>query len=118
MRPLDSLQRLSARAGSKLIDVAMASLAVRHRETNHFNCANPKEVYLADVGMGLSIAVFGLHEKDRYPLECTVGYLIVSNGVPIGYGGASALFRHVNTGINIFDECTPSAQVGQNSLIV
>ena len=104
MRPLESLQRLSARAGSKLIDVAIASLAVRHRETNHFNCANPKEVYLADVGEGLSIAVFGLREKDRYPLECTVGYLIVSNGVPIGYGGASALFRQVNTGINIFDE--------------
>jgi hypothetical protein len=48
--------------------------------------------------------VFGLREKDRYPLECTVGYLIVSNGIPIGYGGASALFRQVNTGINIFDE--------------
>jgi hypothetical protein len=48
--------------------------------------------------------VFGLQEKYRYPLESTMGYLIVSNGVPIGYGGASALFRQVNTGINIFDE--------------
>ncbi len=104
MRPLDSLQRLSPHSGSRLIDTAMSSLAVRHRETNHFNCANPKEVYLATVGEGVSIAVFGLHEKDRYPLESTMGYLIVSNGVPIGYGGASALFRQVNTGINIFDE--------------
>ena len=104
MRPLDSLQRLSPRAGSRLIDVAMTSLAVRHRETIHFNCANPNEVYLASVGEGVSIAVFGLHEKDRYPLECTMGYLIVSNGVPIGYGGASAVFRQVNTGINIFEE--------------
>ena len=104
MRPLDSLQRLSPRSGSRLIDAAMSSLAVRHRETNHFNCANPKEVYLAVVGEGVSIAVFGLHEKGRYPLESTMGYLIVSNGVPIGYGGASALFRQVNTGINIFDE--------------
>jgi hypothetical protein len=33
-----------------------------------------------------------------------MGYLILSNGVPIGYGGASALFRQVNTGVNIFDE--------------
>jgi len=103
-RPLDALQRLSPRSGSELIDVAMTSLAVRHRETNHFNFANPKEVYLADVGEGVSIAVFGLQENHRYPLESTMGYLILSNGVPIGYGGASALFRQVNTGINIFDE--------------
>ena len=104
MRPLDSLQRLSPRSGSRLIEVAMTSLAVRHRETKHFNCANPKEVYLADVGEGVSIAVFGLQERDRYPLETTMGYLILSNGVPVGYGGGSALFRQVNTGINMFDE--------------
>ena len=33
-----------------------------------------------------------------------MGYLVLSNGVPVGYGGASALYRQVNTGINIFDE--------------
>jgi len=33
-----------------------------------------------------------------------MGYLILSNGVPVGYGGSSILFRQVNTGINIFDE--------------
>ena len=33
-----------------------------------------------------------------------MGFLILSNGVPIGYGGASVLFRQINTGINIFDE--------------
>lgn len=104
MRPLASLQRLTPHAGATLIDVAMTSLAVRHRETNHFNCANPKEVYLADVGEGVSIAVFGLNKKDRYALESTMGFLILSNGVPVGYGGTSALFRQANTSINIFDE--------------
>ena len=48
--------------------------------------------------------MFGLREKDRYPLETTMGYLILSNGVPVGYGGGSALFRQVNTGVNMFDE--------------
>ena len=33
-----------------------------------------------------------------------MGYLILSNGVPIGYGGSSILFRQVNTGVNLFDE--------------
>jgi hypothetical protein len=104
MRPLPRMQALSARDGARLIDIAMASLAVRHRETYHFNYANPREVYLADVGDGVSVAVFGLLPGHRFPLECTMGYLILSNGVPIGYGGSSLLFRQANTGVNIFDE--------------
>ncbi len=103
-RPLSSIRKLSGRDGANLMDVAMASLAARHRETNHFNYANPAEVYLADVGEGVSIAVFGLAPEYRYPLECTLGFLILSNGVPVGYGGSSTLFLQVNTGINIFDE--------------
>ena len=103
-RPLASLRRVPERDGNALIDVAMASLAVRHRETWHFNFANPREVYLADVGEGVAVAVFGLLPAHRFPLETTMGYLILANGVPIGYGGSSILFRQVNTGINIFDE--------------
>lgn len=103
-RPLTAIRKLSKQRGAKLVDVAMASLVARHRETNHFNYANPDEVYLADVGAGISVAVFGLAPEYRYPLECTLGFLILSNGVPVGYGGSSSLFLQVNTGINIFDE--------------
>lgn len=103
-RALGSIPKLSKRDGVRMINVAMASLAARHRETYHFNFANPEEVYLADVGEGVAIAVFGLQAAHRFPLECTMGYLILSNGVPVGYGGASLLFKQVNTGINIFDD--------------
>ena len=103
-RKIDSLRSLSPRAGAKLLDVAMASLAARHRETYHFNFASPREVYLADVGAGVSIAIFGLQPEHRFPLECTMGFLILANGAPVGYGGSSIVFRQVNTGINIFDE--------------
>jgi len=51
--------KINAGAGSESIDAGMASLAVRHRETYQFNHANPHEVYLADVGRGTSVAVFG-----------------------------------------------------------
>lgn len=103
-RPVENVSRLSAQRGSELLDVAVASLAARHRETYHFSFADPEEVYVADVGKGIEIAVFGLLPEHRFPLECTLGYLILSNGVPIGYGGSSVLFKQVNTGINIFDE--------------
>jgi hypothetical protein len=103
-RPVKSVARLSKARGAEMIDVAMASLAARHRETYHFNFANPDEVYLADVDEGVSVAVFGLLPDQRFPLECTMGYLILANDVPIGYGGSSLVFKQVNTGINIFDE--------------
>jgi len=103
-RPVKSVARLPKTNGAKMIDVAMASLAARHRETYHFNFANPNEVYLADVGEGVSIAVFGLLPSHRFPLECTMGFLILANGAPIGYGGSSIVFKQVNTGVNIFDE--------------
>jgi hypothetical protein len=103
-RPLRALTLLDRKEGKALLDVAMASLAVRHRETIHFNYANPAEVWVADVGRGVSIFATGLDPEHRYPVECTMGFLIVSNGVPIGYGGSSMLFRQANTGINIFDE--------------
>ena len=104
MRPLRTVHLLGKRDGAKLLDVAMASLAVRHRETNHFNYANPAEVWLADVGRGVQIAATGLSPEHRYPLECTMGFLVLSNGAPIGYGGSSMLYRQANTGINIFEE--------------
>jgi hypothetical protein len=104
LRPVENLQKLPSAAASRLLDVAMASLAARHRETNHFNYANTHEVYVADVGRGVTVAVFGLSNEHRFPLECTMGYLILSNGMPIGYGGGSALFKQINIGLNIFDE--------------
>ncbi len=104
VRPITVLELLSEREGTRLLNVAMSALAVRHRETNHFNYANPSEVYLADVGSGIRIAVMGLRPEHRYPLECTMGFLILSNGAPVGYGGSSVMFKQANTGINIFDE--------------
>ncbi len=103
-KPVEKIARLSGQRGAAMLDVAIASLATRHRETYHFNFANPDEVYLADVGLGVQVAVFGLLPDHRFPLECTMGYLVLSNGVPIGYGGSSVLFRQVNTGVNIFAE--------------
>jgi hypothetical protein len=103
-RKVNRIKKLGATEGQRLVNVAMRSLAVRHRETAHFNYANPGDVYLADVGRGVSIAVTGLAPEHRYPLECTLGFLLLSNGVPIGYGGASVIFNQANTGINIFDE--------------
>lgn len=103
-RPLRGIRCLTRPQGARAIATAMGALAARHRETYHFNHANPAEVYAADVGQGVQILVYGLLPEYRFSLETTMGYLILANGMPVGYGGASAIFHQANTGINIFEE--------------
>jgi hypothetical protein len=67
------------------------------------NYANPDEVHLADLGEGVQLAVIGVLPSRRLLLEANYGYLLLANGVPVGYGGVSPLFRQANTGINVFD---------------
>ena len=49
------------------------------------------------------LALIGVLPAQRLLLEANYGYVLLSNGVPIGYGGVSPLFRQANTGINVFD---------------
>ena len=102
-RTLGGIRLLSPRDGARVVDVARASLAARCRETFSFNCANAAEVWMVPLGEGVSVAVIGVVPADRLSLEANYGYLLLSNGVPIGYGGVTPLLHQANTGINIFD---------------
>jgi hypothetical protein len=100
---LDAIERLPRRRAVRVIDVARSALAARCREVHAMNQANPDEVYLADLGEGVQLAVIGVLPAQRLLLEANYGYVLLSGGVPIGYGGVSPLFRQANTGINVFD---------------
>lgn len=100
---LDGIKLLSSADGQRVIDVAQAALVARHREVYSMNVGNPAEVWLAPLGHGAQLAVFGATCEARPVLEGNYGYLLLSNGMPIGYGGVSPLFDQGNTGINIFD---------------
>ena len=101
--PLKHIRRLAPRDARKLIDVARAALTARCREVVSISYANPSEVHWCDLGDGVALAVIGAAPKHRMSIEANYGYLLLSNGVPIGYGGVTALYRQANTGINIFD---------------
>lgn len=103
-RPLPGIRRLAPGAGRRVIDIAIAALAVRQREVYSMNRANPEEVWHAPLGEGVDLAVFGVLPDARPVLEGNFGYMLFANGAPIGYGGISPLFVQGNTGINIFPE--------------
>ncbi|MCB9855845.1 MAG: hypothetical protein H6818_09165 [Phycisphaerales bacterium] len=102
--PLAGIRLLTPKEGRIVIDVAQAALVARHREVFSMNVGDPAEVWLAPLGEGAYLAVFGVVRESRPVVEGNYGYLLLSNGVPIGYGGVSPLFAQGNTGINIFEE--------------
>jgi hypothetical protein len=54
------------------------------------------------LGAGVALAVLGVRPERRLSLESNYGYVLFSNGVPVGYGGVTPLWHQANTGLNIF----------------
>jgi hypothetical protein len=102
-KPLEAIERLPRARARRVIDVARAALAARCREVNAMTWPNLDEVWWCDLGEGAALAVIGIAAPQRLTLETNTGYVLFANGVPIGYGGVTPLFRQANTGINIFD---------------
>ena len=101
--PLEDVRLLTPARAAPIIELARSALAVRGREVHAMNHPNGAEVYLVDLGEGVRLALIGVAPEQRLSLEANYGYLLMSNGVPIGYGGVSPLYRQANTGINVFD---------------
>lgn len=101
-RPLSSLRRAPRALATVIIDAARCGAAVRLRELYGISYANPDDVLVADAGQGLQIALIGVLPNHRLPLESFFGYLVLHNGVPVGYGGAWQLFETLEFGTYIF----------------
>ena len=99
-----SVRHCSETEGRRIIDVVQAAILVRCREVYSHEHANPADVYRADLGAGAEAVFLGVLPERRLSLEASYGYMLFTNGVPLGYGGVTPLFGQGNTGINIFDE--------------
>lgn len=101
--PLPGVDLLTRGDARRVATCARAALAARCREVNAITHPNIDEVWWCDLGCGVALAVIGIARAHRLTLETNTGYLLLANGVPVGYGGVTPLFRQANTGINIFD---------------
>jgi hypothetical protein len=102
-RPLRRIRRVRGPEAASWLDASLAAIAARCREVAPTIYANPDEVYVADLGEGAQLCVIGAHPGDRLALEANYGYVMFSNGVPIGYGGVTPLADQANTGANLFE---------------
>ncbi|MBV6522070.1 MAG: hypothetical protein MNPFHGCM_02214 [Gemmatimonadaceae bacterium] len=101
--PLPGIRLLRPAEAARVIHVARCALTSRCREVFATSHATPDEVWWADLGEGVALAIIGAAPDRRMSLETNYGYMLLSNGVPIGYGGVTPLFHQANTGINIFE---------------
>ncbi|MGP1677673.1 MAG: hypothetical protein ACTS6J_11005 [Burkholderiales bacterium] len=93
----------SAREGEQLIELARSAMLTRSRDLDAFAYGNARDVRLVDDGGGLAFVLIGAIPERRQLIPATCGYLILHNGVPIGYGEAFVIGRSATMTFNIFE---------------
>lgn len=101
--PPQAVRFVSPREGLRLIDLAREAMVTRSRDLHAFEFASPLDVSLIECGGGLQFACFGVRPEQRHLLEAVYAFLLLRNGVPLGYALASALFQSSEIAFNIFE---------------
>ena len=97
-----AVRLVSAREGEQLIELARSAMVTRSRDLDAFAYGNARDVRLVDDGGGLGFVLIGVTPERRALVPATCGYLILHNGVPIGYGEAFVTGRSATMTFNIF----------------
>lgn len=98
-----AVRLVSAREGEQLIELARSAMVTRSRDLDAFAYGNARDVRLVDDGGGLGFVLIGVTPERRALVPATCGYLILHNGVPIGYGEAFVTGRSATMTFNIFE---------------
>jgi len=102
-RPPLSIRTVSPASARRLIDAARVSMVTRQRDLNVFEYPSVRDVRVADCGGGLRLVLYGVSPERRLLLESVYAFLIVRNGVPVGYVLVSALFGSSEIAFNVFE---------------
>jgi hypothetical protein len=95
------LETLSLRESTEIINMGREVLTVRYRGLYGMTHGAPP-VYVADVGRGTQIFLWGLPSDRRFPLRAYCSGFTLKNGVPINYLEAIALADWMEIGFNTF----------------
>ena len=102
-KPLPSVRQAGRDEAEGLISASWAALAVRLREMVPLLYANPRDVWTVEAERGVQVVLIGMLPSHRLPLECTYFFLLLKNGVPVGYGCGSTLADRTEVAANVFE---------------
>ena len=91
------------REAEALIDLARESMVTRARDLYSFKYPDPRDVRMIECGDGLQFACIGLVPERRLMLEAVYAFLMLKNGVPLGYVLVSSLFNSSEIAYNVFE---------------
>jgi len=100
-RPI-RIAAVSRRQAVRLVDLAKSAMVARSRDLDAFAYASADDVMRADCSHGIQIVLIGMLPAKRYLLECEYGYLMLRNGVVVGYGTGTGLFGSCQIAFNLF----------------
>ncbi|MEO6324450.1 MAG: hypothetical protein ABIT01_13885 [Thermoanaerobaculia bacterium] len=111
--PALPFERLSRVEGAKALDLSRSVLAVRYRELHAFTHGDPGSVVLAQAGRGVELLINGVAPAWRHPLRAGFGFIVLKNGIPVGYGDAYGLFERLEVSFNVF----PAFRDGESAFL-
>ncbi len=96
------IDKLSRRQATRLVDLAKSAMVARSRDLDAFAYASVDDVVRVHCRHGIQIVLIGMLPEKRYLLECEYGYLMLRNGVVVGYGTGTCLFDSCQVAFNLF----------------
>ncbi len=95
-------ESVSRRQAMRLVNLAKSAMVARSRDLDAFAYASADDVMRVHCGHGIQIVLVGMLPEKRYLLECEYGYLMLRNGVVLGYGTGTGLLGSCQIAFNLF----------------
>ena len=96
------VDKVNRKQATRLVDLAKSAMVARSRDLDAFAYASADDVTRVHCRHGIQIVLFGMLPEKRYLLECEYGYLMLRNGVVVGYGTGTCLFGSCQIAFNLF----------------
>jgi len=96
------IENMNRRQAIRWVDLAKSAMVARSRDLDAFAYANADDVMRVHCRHGIQIVLIGMLPVKRYLLECEYGYLMLRNGVVVGYGTGTGLFGSCQIAFNLF----------------
>jgi hypothetical protein len=97
-----AVKRLDRKQASRILDVIVATSAMRYRELYGFSHPDEAAVNHAPAGRGVDIYFFGVPREWRLPLRAYHAAMFFKNGVPAGYVELLSFFERAEVGFNLY----------------
>ena len=102
-KPPTKVTIVNRQEGIRLINLARHSMVTREREVDAFANASADDVFIVDCEQGLQFVGMGARPDRRHILESVYIFLILKNGMPIGYVQPCSLFGSAEVNFNVFE---------------